>query len=120
MSFDWREYLELAKQLSGLQSSGYSHEARDRSVVSRAYYAAFCWVRNYAELRLGFRRTGGGADHRLLRDYLKQRRMAVIASHLNKLRNWRNSCDYEDQMSGLRNMVSESIKLADKVIQQCR
>jgi hypothetical protein len=54
MPFDWREYLNLARQLAGLQGSDYSQEAVERSAVSRAYYAAFCWARNYAEKNLGF------------------------------------------------------------------
>lgn len=119
MPFDWRKYLELAKQLSGLQSAGYSQEASDRTAISRAYYAAFCWARNYAEQHFGFRRTGRGEDHRLLRDYLKKR-IPEIASNLNKLRGWRNASDYEDEIPGLRNKVRASIRLADKVIQGCR
>jgi RNA-splicing ligase RtcB len=54
MPFDWREYLNLARQLAGLQGSDYSQEAVERSAVSRAYYAAFCWARNYAEKNRGF------------------------------------------------------------------
>lgn len=36
MSFDWNEYLLLAKRLSGL-----GNDAANRSAVSRAYYSAF-------------------------------------------------------------------------------
>ena len=47
--FDWREYLNLAKFLSDLKSSGISKESLYRCAVSRTYYSAFCWARNYAE-----------------------------------------------------------------------
>jgi uncharacterized protein (UPF0332 family) len=47
--FDWREYLNLAKFLLDLKSSGISKEALYRCAVSRAYYSAFCWARNYAQ-----------------------------------------------------------------------
>ena len=47
--FDWREYLNLAKFLLDLKSSRISKEALYRCAVSRAYYSAFCWERNYAD-----------------------------------------------------------------------
>ncbi len=54
MVFDWKDFLALAK---ALQNSGDSFppEATKRTIVSRAYYVAFCFLRNYAENHLGFR-----------------------------------------------------------------
>jgi EAL domain-containing protein (putative c-di-GMP-specific phosphodiesterase class I) len=40
VGFDWREYIELARELAGLRGSGYSQEAAERSAVSRAYFEA--------------------------------------------------------------------------------
>jgi uncharacterized protein (UPF0332 family) len=118
--FDWREYLELARELAGLRGSGYSPEAAERSAVSRAYYAAFCWARNYAEKNLGFEPKGKPSDHAKLRGHLQKKGHPELASDLNKLRGWRNACDYKDQVSQLRQQVSSSIKVADKIIQRCR
>lgn len=120
MSFDWREYLELARALTGLGGSGYSQEAADRSAVSRAYYAAFCWVRNYAGTKLGFSPQRGPDDHRRLREHLKRQGRQALASDLNKLRVWRNECDYNDQVLQLGQRVRVSIEVADKIIQGCR
>jgi len=118
--FDWREYLELARELAGLRGSGYSQEAAERSAVSRAYYAAFCWARNYAKKNLGFKPKRDPTDHLRLRDHLQNQGYPELASDLNKLRGWRNACDYKDQVSQLREQVSYSIKVAEKVIQRCR
>lgn len=41
MSFDWEEYLDLARNMSGESSNPPSQEARLRCAISRAYYAAF-------------------------------------------------------------------------------
>jgi len=120
MPFDWREYLNLAKNLGGLGSTGYSQEAADRSAVSRAYYAAFCWARNYAEQLLDFERSGTAKDHKCLRKCLQQRGKTEIASGLNQLRGWRNVCDYDDQVPELRQQVVHAIKIAAKLIQRCR
>lgn len=47
MSFDWLEYLNLAQELAGQATKPSSQEAKLRSAVSRAYYAAFCEARNH-------------------------------------------------------------------------
>jgi hypothetical protein len=120
MPFDWREYLELARALAGLRGSGYSQEAAERSAVSRAYYAAFCWTRNYAEENLGFKPKRDPTDHVRLRDNLRNQGYPKLASDLNKLRGWRNACDYNDQVFQLRQQVRDSLKVADKIIQACR
>ena len=39
MSFDWSEYLDLARELAKFSEAG------QRSAISRAYYAAFCTAR---------------------------------------------------------------------------
>jgi hypothetical protein len=51
VSFDWVEFLALANDLRGRLGALYSEEAANRTAVSRAYYAAFCHARNYAENR---------------------------------------------------------------------
>ena len=119
MPFDWKEYLELAKQLVGRAGSGYSAEAAERSAVSRAYYAAFCLVRNYAEKNLAFRKTGSAQDHESLREHLKRQRRVRLASRLNKLRKWRNDCDYDDEVTNLSHYVQNAIRIAEQVIQEC-
>jgi hypothetical protein len=118
--FDWREYLELAKSLAGMQGAGYSQEAAERSAVSRAYYAAFGCARDYAENALGFIPQGGSEDHRRLREHLRQQGLLRLASDLNRLRAWRNACDYERRVPQLTNYVRSSLQVASAVIQECQ
>lgn len=47
MSFDWSEYLTLAQELASTSTTSPIEEAKLRSAISRAYYAAFCKARNY-------------------------------------------------------------------------
>lgn len=118
MVFDWREFLELAKDLRSSSGPSFSAEAAKRSAVSRAYYAAFCHARNYAERYLGFRRTKTGRDHGLLRGHLGQQGPAwkEIADKLGDLHEWRKHCDYEDVVSNLNIMVLEAISSAEDII----
>ncbi len=118
MPFDWPEYLELAKDLAGLQSSGYSREAAERSAVSRAYYAAFGQARNYAMQNLNFQPGGTAADHGTLRNCLR-RSKPQVAADLNRLRQWRNACDYDASVPNLSQLVRNSITLAGNIIQAC-
>jgi len=119
MAFDWREYLKLAKVLTRQKGVGYPLEAAGRSAVSRAYYSAFCWARNYAEENLKFQRTKTADDHKDLREHLKKQRKVQLASRLDRLRKWRNSCDYDDEVPNLDGYVRDAINIAEKVIQEC-
>ena len=47
MNFDWSEYLNIARELAGQATASFSAEAKKRSAISRAYYAAFCSARNH-------------------------------------------------------------------------
>src|SRR5205807_9527346 len=76
MAFDWYAFPELARSL-GQNAAALGEEAARRSSVSRAYYAAFCFVRDYARDNLGFQARDEAADHgalraRLRRDYVNE------------------------------------------------
>lgn len=47
MSFDWSEYLNVAKELAGIATNPANQEAKLRAAISRAYYAAFIKARNH-------------------------------------------------------------------------
>ncbi|MDI9616553.1 MAG: HEPN domain-containing protein [Methanothrix sp.] len=121
MPFDWVEFLALARDLQGCSGQSYSEQAASRSSVSRAYYAAFCHTRNYAERNLGFKRTRTGRDHRSLRDHLRNlgQPWDEIAEDLEDLQKWRNMCDYDDVVLNLKYIVQDALKTAEKVIKDC-
>src|SRR5437870_1766733 len=98
MPFDWKEYLALARSLENQTGEGFAVEATTRCAVSRAYYSAFCYARNYAEMKLKYVRLKGGQDHRGVRDHYRKRGMDKVANKLGTLYQWRGSCDYEDEM----------------------
>ncbi len=72
MPFDWKNLLDLAHQMEQDASKGVSkEEALCRSAVSRAYFAAFCYARNYAEQFLKYQPKSDERDHGSLRAHLK-------------------------------------------------
>ena len=115
MPFDWREYLDLAKYLNGGGGS-FTQEAALRTVVSRAYYAAFCHARNYAAANQHFVALGSARDHARLRNHFRNLRDHATASQLGNLRHWRNLCDYQNDVPGLRGMVGGALLAAQRVI----
>ena len=62
MSFDWSEYLNLAKKLIRAGSTLSANEACQRTAISRAYYAVYCQARNLARGRRWVTLTGTGAE----------------------------------------------------------
>jgi hypothetical protein len=99
MPFDWHEYLDLARWLETHTPPGISKEGAQRAAVSRAYFAAFCYARNYGRSYLGFVPRNDDSDHGRLRAHLRQRRRKPTADKLDVLRLSRNACDYDDDLS---------------------
>ncbi|HID61452.1 MAG TPA: HEPN domain-containing protein [Anaerolineae bacterium] len=119
MSFDWSEYFALAQELVGQATSPSSQEARLRSAISRAYYAAFCKARNYLRDREGHSIPRGGQVHRYVRNQFKKSSDKVrkeVGENLNRLRKDRNKADYDDTVTRLPAITRKTLKLAGRVI----
>ena len=66
MSFPWGDYLKVAEALIRARSTFASPEARYRTAISRAYYAAYCAARNHARDGEGYTPVPTGRDHGLV------------------------------------------------------
>jgi hypothetical protein len=90
MSFDWKNLLDLARQIERDASKAtVNAEALYRSAVGRAYFGAFCHARNYAESFLKYHPKQDERDHGSLRAHLKGKRRHGDADRLERLRQWR-------------------------------
>ncbi len=117
MTFDWKEYLIVAQFLNKhLEKRPFSKEAAQRSGVSRAYYAAYCYARNKARDTQNFVPKKGAEDHGRLRDHFRRRKNFVIANILDELRQWRNQCDYDDSVENLDQLINAAIQNAEDII----
>ena len=119
--FDWREYLDLANSLAGQPGGAASipfSEATSRCAVSRAYYAAFCHARNYAQQHLGYVAGNVASDHGTLRRHYLRHGMIEVAEALDRLRAQRNRCDYDNQVPSLPGMLTTALQDAAAVIQR--
>jgi hypothetical protein len=99
MQFDWKDFVMVSRFLQQQVGSVDNSEAFLRTALGRAYYGAFCYARNYARDWLGFKPKYEGDDHGRLRAHLKMKKRWRVAEKLERLRDLRNECDYQDQLS---------------------
>ena len=122
MAFNWKEYLDLAQYLHGIIGANYSEESAKRPAISRAYYAAFCFARNYAHDHLGYTLTKNQSEHTELRRHYRvlgtvKSDFEDIADNLDELRQWRNFCDYDDDiMQNLNDLATDALDDAQEII----
>lgn len=91
--FQWTDFLALAEELIGLRGPEIA-EARHRTAVGRAYYAAYNLCRE-AAARHGFPARKSAADHGALAAWLSDDRAPELAWELSELRSSRNAADYD-------------------------
>jgi len=120
MSFNWSDYLTLAKSLAKQESDPLlSDEAYKRTAISRAYYAAFHSALNFASSSEGFSPTGRGEDHiRLIRHFQKStdRPGQSIGANLNRLRDNRRRADYDNIVRKLDKLTRKALRTADNIL----
>jgi uncharacterized protein (UPF0332 family) len=118
MPFAWSEFLVIARFLHA-QGNGNAipQEAAYRCAISRAYYAAFCHSRCYATARLQFVPQGNDDDHKFLRKHLWNHGLQTESNTLNRLRQWRNDCDYHNPtQTATETTANNAITEADKIV----
>ena len=125
MPFDWREFIELGKGLIAEGTQVQLNESKLRSAVSRLYYGSFCYTRNYMEQEYNYSyiRSEEHSVHKDLQEYLKKlwkSHLCLVADRLRDLQEWREECDYDDDLSLslLKDEAQISEQLAQFIISQ--
>lgn len=119
MSFDWSEYLDVAKELASVANSSANREAKLRSAISRAYYAAFINARNHLRDREGLLIPRTSEAHKYVRDqfyYSSDSVRQSLGEKLLRLRDFRRQADYVDSFPGLVGITQTALKLSEEVI----
>ena len=119
MSFDWSQYLNLAKELAGQATIPAEQEARLRDAISRSYYAAFILARNYLRDKQGHSLPKTSDIHRYVWqefDINLDSRYQLIADNLAVLRRYRNQADYDDNFPLLSAIATIAIKRSQEII----
>jgi hypothetical protein len=128
--FDWYHYLRFADELHAqacpdLVSAGSTPWTPDkecllRNCISRAYYGTYTHVRNFMRSKSKFFPAGTPADHGDLIDLCKRHpdfTMKDIGKNLEWLRSRRNDCDYEDELSLIKDLEVEADKALERAFE---
>lgn len=126
MPFDWKEYLEIAKHLQEQGNNNFHTEAAFRCAVSRSYYSAFCHAREYASDSSRhdsvplFKPCYDSRDHREVKEHYKKYHKQYGHTHLDlqRLRDLRKKCDYENIIDNPHQKASDAIRMAEKIFQK--
>jgi len=113
--FNWNEFYLLAKHLS----SDYSFdcpEAVQRTIVSRAYYASFCMAKEVLHHKYKITVPQAATSHEYVRFEYGKLGRNDIKNALDELRQYRNCCDYNNNVKDLYVLVKLSLKISEEII----
>lgn len=120
MNFDWRRFLDLARDLDAgapRLTTASHQEAAWRCAVGRAYYALFGHAREYAQRVWRIPFAGTAEDHRTVMEcYRLHPSLGKVGAALGNLRWQRNQCDYRRQVSNVQMMAADCIDEAAEAI----
>lgn len=122
MSFNCVDYLYLAQELleQALSGTQPSDEAKLRSSISRAYYAAFHKTRDYINNHTNTRVPRDGSAHVTVRDFFKgdiDGKKDKISRFLDYLLKNRTKADYDSNVPGLAPLAQTALIRAKEVIE---
>jgi hypothetical protein len=125
MTFDWCEYLNLARELAG-ETVVVDPEAKLRSSISRSYYSCFCTTRDFVcdiERDSAMMAANQRRDinmHSFMIDRLRNdpsdRLKRKIGNKLKRLRTNRNIADYEDNIINPQKTADDALNYADDIM----
>ncbi len=121
MSFDWEQYLMVAKHLKDNATNPNLSEGMCRSSASRAYYSAYHYALDVA-LRLGFTDINipkGQLHHELIEFYKGRSELDLkkIGADLGRLKENRIESDYHLSLSEVPILkASYSLRIAENII----
>lgn len=118
MVFQWSEFLDIARNLhSQGNANTLPQEAAYRCSISRSYYAAFCHSRCYATAKMQYMPEWNEDDHKKLRIHLSKRGLRDVSRSLDRMRQWRNDCDYDNRTpTATETKTLTAINQADGII----
>ena len=119
MSFNWSQYLDLARELTGKDTTPATEEAKLRSAISRSYYAAFIEARNFLRDRESLTIPRENSHQFVISQFKNSpddESRRKLGERLQILRSHRRQADYEDTITGLIGKSEEALGLARRII----
>jgi len=119
MSFDWIEYFKLAKELAGESDDPPNEEAKLRSSISRAYFAAhgktrkyLLQAKKYASIPEDISAHSFVINHFRGSADIVQRKFGSDLNHLHKLR---KIADYDEVIENIKSTTQGAFGYAERI-----
>jgi uncharacterized protein (UPF0332 family) len=121
MSFDWKDYIKLAKKLYDEVNKDSMEEAYNRAIISRSYYGIFCISRIKAGLesyRPRLHTSDPGVHEKVIGYYKNSNKPEEkqAGKILDDLRRYRNNADYDRNKNIDRDLAERAILKANEVL----
>lgn len=118
MSFDWREYRDLAYELQSPPRGDPCADAKRRTSVSRAYYAAYHHALEYYRQKYGRvpRDERQGSHEALAQALIASEAETEAGDMLAELKSYRHAADYHDDANVDDFLVMCSLTLTDEIL----
>ena len=116
MSFDWLQYLDLARELYEQAGSSGHCDANLRSSISRSYYATYHKSRQLLKGKWDISVSKGSDAHKQVQEEFIRKKYKNIAENLHFMRINRNNADYKDRYGNIENIARENIWRAKQVL----
>jgi uncharacterized protein (UPF0332 family) len=120
MAFDWLQFLNNAREQAGIKTAPPSTEAKGRTAISRAYYAAFHLAQNHLRVHGKYLEFVDIYSHR---DVITQFMAGPedthyrIGSNLDELFGFRKKADYYASSDWLETLtVQMCVRTAERII----
>jgi len=110
MSYNWREYLDLAKGLLGKNKIDTTCEACKRTSISRSFYAAYNTIYNYFHIKTRGNMPKGYDAYKYIEDELdnsSNENEREISRNLKRIKTYRIQADYYDLIFTRRNVFGK-------------
>jgi uncharacterized protein (UPF0332 family) len=96
--YDWDRYRGFAKEIYNLDTV-FDHETRIRNSISRYFYTAYHEAKLYALSRNLLKKTPQIRQKEVIDSFKNQQQpMNSISKFLQRLKNKREECDYDDDL----------------------
>ena len=119
MSFNWADYLAVARHLVTQSDSSDYAEASLRSAISRAYYAALNTTRELLRDQWGIEIPETAEIHQFIPQWFMDEEdpdRQEIGALLDRLRDRRRKADYDDEIPKVSSLANRSLADAQLVI----
>lgn len=119
MTFNWLQYLNLAKELLGQPTVSADQNARYRAAIHLAYYAAFTSSRNYLRDQENYTIPKTVNAHKKVSEHFQISSDPIrqeIGRKLSNLRRERNKADYQDNVKNLKQLSYKAVHYSQDII----